>query len=135
VSDPARSQRFYQEALGFRYAHALEVAGEPTDTLLRLKDVELRAIYMERDGTVIELLHFVSPGSTGDPELPRPLNRHGLTHLSFQVDDMEGVLAGIEQLGGRVLDDTRIRPSADTAAILCTDPDGTLIELVQRASG
>jgi predicted enzyme related to lactoylglutathione lyase len=97
--------------------------------------VELRAIYMERDGTVIELLHFASPGSAAERELPRPLNRHGLTHLSFQVDDMDGVLAGVEQFGGRVLEDTRIRPSADTSAIMCTDPDGTLIELVQRASG
>lgn len=90
---------------------------------------------MERDGTVIELLYFASPGSAGDREQPRPFNRHGLTHLSFQVDDMDGVLAGVEQLGGRVLDDTRVRPSAETAAILCTDPDGTLIELVQRAAG
>jgi catechol 2,3-dioxygenase-like lactoylglutathione lyase family enzyme len=98
-----------------------------------MKDVELRAIYLERDGTVIELLHFASPASTGDPDETRPVNRHGLTHLSFQVEDMETVLADVTRCGGRTLDDTRIAASADTAAIFCTDPDGTLIELVQRA--
>ncbi len=127
--------RFYREAFGFRDVHELEVKGEPSDTLLRIKGVALRAIYLERDGTVIELLHFASPGSSGNPDTPRPLNRHGLTHLSFQVEDMETVLAEVARYGGRALDDTRIAVSAEIAAVFCTDPDGTLIELVQRADG
>jgi hypothetical protein len=98
-----------------------------------MKDVELRAIYLERDGAVIELLHFASPGSSGNPNETRPVNRHGLTHLSFQVEEMETVLTEVTRCGGRRLDETRISPSADTDAIFCTDPDGTLIELVQRA--
>jgi len=98
-----------------------------------LQDVELRAIYLERDGTVIELLHFASPRGTAEPEGPRPLNRHGLTHLSFQVEDLSAVLAEVARLGGHALADTRIEAGSDTSAVFCTDPDGTLIELVQRA--
>ena len=98
-----------------------------------MQNVELRAVYLERDGTVIELLHFASPGSAGDPNGPRPVNRHGLTHLSFEVEDLDGVLADVARLGGAALQDTRIAIGDHASAIFCTDPDGTLIELVQRA--
>jgi catechol 2,3-dioxygenase-like lactoylglutathione lyase family enzyme len=101
---------------------------------LQLQDVKLRAIYLERDGTVIELLHFASPGSHGEPDGSRPLNRHGLTHLSFQVDDVDTVLDRVARLGGRALDPTRVGSGPDTSVIFCTDPDGTLIELVRRGA-
>lgn len=98
-----------------------------------MQDVELRAIYLERDGTVIELLHFTSPGSIDDPERPRPLNRHGLTHLSFLVDDLAAVQADVARWGGRTLEETRVTAAAETRVVFCTDPDGTLIELMQRS--
>ena len=66
VADARRSLAFYRDALDFRFARELEVKGEPSDTLLRLRDVRLRAIYLERDGFCIELLHYASPGHAGD---------------------------------------------------------------------
>lgn len=132
VSDVQRSLRFYQDVLGFRFAHELEVKGEPSDTLLRLRDVELRALYLEQDGVTIELLSYASPGHVAESGL-RPLNRLGLTHLSFQVDDLEALLPALERAGGAVLADTSIDvPASATTAVFVTDPDGTLIELVQR---
>lgn len=132
VSDWKRSLRFYHDVLGFRYVHELQVKGEPSDTLLRLKDVALRAIYLEREGVRIELLHYDSPGHVGSAE-PRPLNQLGLTHLSLRVDDLDAELAAFERAGVRVLRDTRIEvPAARSKAVFVTDPDGTLIELVQQ---
>jgi len=61
VSDCERSLQFYRDVLGFRYLSELQLAGEPSSTLLQLPDVELRAIYLERDGTRIELLHYPVP--------------------------------------------------------------------------
>ena len=62
VSDVEASLRFYRDALGFEVKSELEVKGEPSDTLLRLRDVALRAVYLRRDGLTIELLHYASPG-------------------------------------------------------------------------
>ena len=93
VSDWKRSLRFYHDVLGFRYVHELEVKGEPSDTLLRLEGVALRAIYLEREGVRIELLHYDAPGCTGDGE-PRPMNQLGLTHLSLRVDDLDAHAGG-----------------------------------------
>ena len=132
VSDWKRSLRFYHDLLGFRFVHEIEFEGEPSATLLRLPNVAFRAVYLEREGVRIELLHFERPGHTGDAE-PRAMNALGLTHLSLRVDDLDGMLSQLREEGVDVLDGTRIDVEAVAAhAVFITDPDGTLIELVQQ---
>jgi glyoxylase I family protein len=132
VSDWKRSLRFYHDVLGFRYVHEREAKGEPSDTLLRLSGVSLREVYLEREGVRLGLRCFDAPGCVGDGE-PRPLNQLGLSHLTLRVRDLDATLAEIETAGVRVLRDTRIEiPAARSKAAFITDPDGTLIELVQQ---
>jgi len=131
VTDLERSIRFYRDLLGFTYRSELRVQGEQCDTLLRLRNVDLHAVYLERDGTRIELLHYVSPGAVGDDAV-RPMNGRGLTHLSLRVDRVADTLATLRAAGVRVLEETLIDlPDFGAAAIFVADPDGTLIELVQ----
>ena len=131
VSDLERSLAFYRDALGFEVESELHVDGEPSETLLRLQKVRLHAVYLVRDGMRIELLHYASPGSVGDGS-PREMNRLGLTHLSLRVDDLEATVSRLDARGVRVLRDTRIdNPRLRAKAIFATDPDGTLIELVE----
>ena len=130
VSDLERSLRFYRDLLGFRFEHELAVEGEPSDTLLRLRDVELHATYLVRDGVRIELLRFASPAAP--PPRTRTMHEHGLTHLSFRVADLDATVAALRAAGERVLEETVIRfPEFQSAACLVIDPDGQLIELVQ----
>ena len=130
VSDLARSRRFYCEGLGFAFEHELHVAGEPTDTLLRLRGTDLHAVYLMRDGVRIELLHFARPAAPASRT--RVMNELGLTHLSFRVAAIDAALAAVRAAGGRVLDDTVVRfPEFEAAAGMVADPDGQLIELVQ----
>jgi catechol 2,3-dioxygenase-like lactoylglutathione lyase family enzyme len=131
VSDLERSLRFYRDLLGFRHRSELHIQGPPADTLLRLRDLDLQAVYLERDGTRIELLRYVSPGAVGDGS-PRAMNARGLTHLSLRVDSVVDTLAALRAAGTTVLDDTLIEiPAFGAAAVFVCDPDGTLIELVQ----
>lgn len=130
VSDMERSLHFYRDCLGFRHEHELRVAGEPSDTLLRLRDVDLHAVYLARDGVRIELLRFASP--PGPAPRPRALNELGLTHLSFRVLDLDATLVALRAAGERVLEETVIRfPEFQAAAGMVVDPDGQPIELVQ----
>ena len=55
VADAERATGFYRDALGFREVSRLSASGAPSSTLLRLEDVALEAIYLERDGVRIEL--------------------------------------------------------------------------------
>jgi len=131
VTDLEASVAFYCNALGFSELSRLEVSGPESEQLLQLKNVALRAVYLERDGTRIELLHFDSPGEVGGPG-PRPVNQTGLTHLSFRVTSLDDTIASVESRGGHVLEGTRIEnPLYDTSAIFVSDPDGLRIELLE----
>lgn len=130
VSDVDRSLRFYRDLLGFVPEHELHVEGEPTDTLLRLRDVVLDAMFLCRDGVRLELLHYQRPPAP--PPRTRAMHEPGLTHLSFRVADLDATLDALRAAGERVLEETVIRfPEWQSAACMVVDPDGQLIELVQ----
>lgn len=131
VAELERSLRFYRDGLGFREVGALDVAGEPTATLLELPGVAVRARFLERDGVRLELLHYPRPGSTGEAH-PRPMNAVGFTHLSFRVADLDAAIAQLERLGGRALAHTRVEsPRFGMRAAFLADPDGARLELVE----
>ena len=131
VSDWRRSLRFYHDVLGFRYVRELELSGEPASTLLQLEDVDFRAITLEREGLRIELLHYERPGHVCG-QIPRPMNQLGLTHLALRVDDLDATVKELEEARVDVREETSIEvPEANAKAVFITDPDGTLIELVQ----
>lgn len=137
VADLAESLRFYTQGLGFRERHRLEVAGEHAERLLEIPGLDLEAVYLERDGVCVELLHYRAPGHVDDnthrSNTPRPMNALGLTHLSLVTDDLDGDLDRLQAIGGRVLDRTRIdNPAYNSSAVFVLDPDGTRIELVER---
>ncbi len=131
VRDLERSIRFYRDGLGFEEAGGLEIAGEPTATLVELPGLELRAVYLDRDGMRIELLHYPSLGTVGSAER-RPMNQPGLTHLALRVDNLEETIAKLEPLGATLLEHTRIYDEKyDSHIVYMTDPDGTRLEVVQ----
>jgi glyoxylase I family protein len=131
VSDLERSTAFYRDVLGFKQHHRLHFEGEPASTLLQIKDVELDVVYLERDGTVIELLYFQDRVESLDA-IPREVNRLGLTHFSFNVDQIGQVCRDIEAAGGRILEQSQLGSFSDSnCVVFVADPDGTLIELVQ----
>lgn len=123
VSDLARSRRFYEEALGFRFWWEFDAPGESSRALLGLPDLAgLKATYLLRDGLVLELLHF--SGTTAPPFRGRSFDEPGLTHLSIAVEDREGTLTRVRQLGGEVVEGSDVG-----AAVMVRDPDGQFVEL------
>jgi catechol 2,3-dioxygenase-like lactoylglutathione lyase family enzyme len=125
VTDLDRSRRFYEEVLGFTFQRDLVVPDGPAAQLLQVEPpVGMTAVYLERDGFVLELLHFDRPGNA--PRRDRSFTEPGLTHLSFSVEDITASAARAAELGGEVLADTEI----PGRAIMVRDPDGQLIELL-----
>ena len=129
VRDRERSIRFYRDGLGFVEKGSLEVKGEPTATMVGIPDVDLRAVYLERDGLRIELLDYPGPGTVGEAEV-RPMNQPGLTHMAIRVRDIDGVIERLVELGGSVVEGSRVRNEEYEAhLVFVADPDGTRIEL------
>jgi len=124
VRDLETSRAFYLEVLGFSEVMDLDVSGSDSAKLLQLPDpVGLRAVYLKRDGLVLELLSFSDPSPL--PRRDRPINEPGLTHLSFGVDDVDAACEAVLAHGGRVFEETRL-----ATAIFVADPDGQVIELL-----
>lgn len=131
VSDLERSMRFYRDALGFEVAEQHTI-GRDFAALMEFEEVDLTSQFMRRGPTAIELLCFATPATEGTPDR-RPVNRLGLTHLSFRVHDLDASAARITECGGQVLDHTMTTIDLDGTTlrfVYCTDPDGTRVELM-----
>ena len=131
VSDLDRSLRFYCDALGFEKAESHEI-GREFAALMDLPDVAVTSQFIRKGQTAIELLAFHEPAPFGDRGR-RPVNRLGLTHLSFRVDDLAATEARIVELGGAVVVSSRTTidlGGAPLRFVYCTDPDGVRVELM-----
>jgi catechol 2,3-dioxygenase-like lactoylglutathione lyase family enzyme len=124
VADRQRSRRIYEGLLGFQFWWELDAPEEGTDQLLQLeKPVGLHATYLVRDGLVLELLDY--SGRSVHTGAERVMDQVGLTHISFSVSDLGGVLAKVADFGGAVVEGTVSPGSA-----MVRDPDGQLLELL-----
>jgi catechol 2,3-dioxygenase-like lactoylglutathione lyase family enzyme len=128
VTDIQRSREFYEQALGFTYwFHFDELPEEDSAKLLRLgTPLELRALYLIRDGFVLELLNYHA--GQMQPARERSMAEPGLTHISVTVGDMAAAFDRVERCGGTVLHETNTGP-----AVMVRDPDGQLIELLDQS--
>lgn len=125
VTDRERSRRFYEAVLGFEHAHDLPIPDGPASTLLGVPEpVSMTAVYLTLGDFTLELLHFDRDGNA--PQRERSFTEPGLTHLSFTVEDIEATCALVTEHGGTVLGDTMIHG----LAIMVTDPDGQILELL-----
>lgn len=131
VRDIGRSTEFYCAALGFTEVGRMNVCDDASARLLDVPDLVLDLVYLQRDGLRLELLGYTSPGIVGEPE-PRAMNRLGFTHLSFRVDDVDGLVAAIVEHGGRALSARTVRFGGGNRGVMATDPDGNLLELIER---
>lgn len=131
VSELERSVHFYRDVLGFAELSRLQVEGPEAERLLNIAGGELQAVYLERDGTRLELLYYPVAGHEQN-DTPRPMNRLGFTHLSLRVEDLDALLDPIVKAGGTPLVNSRVDNEAwGTKALFVTDPDGLRIELLQ----
>jgi catechol 2,3-dioxygenase-like lactoylglutathione lyase family enzyme len=126
VKDLERARRFYVELFEFEEVRRLRPRDDPSAQLLRLgAPLGMTALYLQRDGFVLELLHFADR-----PEQayrPRTMDEPGLTHLSLSCD-LEAVVPRIAEYGGEVLTDTDIG-----FGLFVRDPEGQLVELLPLA--
>jgi catechol 2,3-dioxygenase-like lactoylglutathione lyase family enzyme len=127
VADRDRSRRFYEGLLGFEFWWELDVPDAGAAQLLQLaKPLGVRATYLLRDGFVLELIDYSKREVHAGPE--RVMDQVGLTHISFSVSDLHGVLREVEEYEGAVVDETVSEGSA-----MIRDPDGQLLELLSDA--
>ena len=131
VNDIEKAIKFWVNLLGFKVVIDQIEEGEFIDKLLGLNNVSVRTIKLSaQDGSVIELLHFLShkslPTWDGNP------HKTGLTHIAFNVKDISTVVSILEQNGYSQVN--RYQKSLNGDGLVCyvKGVEGLLIELVEQ---
>jgi diaminopimelate decarboxylase len=133
-----RSLAFYRDGLGLTVLERGAESDERIGTVLGLPGARLRfADLAVEDGRVVELLEYESP--TGRGLRPQP-NDAGAAHVALAVDDIERALGRLRDLGfpsrsGPVLLDDHDGRWKDVTIAYVDDPDGFVVELIQRPAG
>jgi lactoylglutathione lyase len=131
VSDLERALAFYCDLLGFRPLTEVTVADALSAKLLRLPKIDQKTAFVERDGVRLALFAFREPAPVGAGRV-RAMNETGMNALMLRVDDLDATLERMRAAGVRVLDDTLVaHPDYGSKLVFVTDPDGTLVELIE----
>lgn len=137
VSDLERSIHFYTRVLGLKETRRARLTGDWIETVVGLKGVEADVAFVQPvgGGPRIELIQYHTPPGEEFSAHSRP-NTHGLRHIAFQTDDMEGLRARLESAGAPFFGPPVQVPGGvvehdDGNKSLCyfLDPDGVLLEL------
>jgi catechol 2,3-dioxygenase-like lactoylglutathione lyase family enzyme len=123
VSDLDVAQRFYGEVLGFRREeHAFTLPAHDIRGL----------ILLNAQGVRIELFHRLGskPGRVGHPT--EGALTHGYFQFALSVHDIAATFARVVAAGAKLVLSPRIAPDGFTLFAFVGDPDGNLIEFLQR---
>jgi len=136
VKDLDKSTRFYT-ALGFEAGDQHDVPAAVAKALgSKAANAKLSIRFMKRDGVVLELVHL-DPAPTAKASQGTAAQL-GLAHLAFRVDDVDRVAKIVKDNGGGTVDQNRTKlgpPGQGVDILFCTDPDGTMMEVVGPVKG
>jgi catechol 2,3-dioxygenase-like lactoylglutathione lyase family enzyme len=138
VSDVDLALGFYRDLLGLRVMADATLAEPEVAELLGLDSVQLRIADLDSgDGRVVELIQYVQPkGRRAAYESSDPAT----THIAFTVDDLDAVHKRLKDAGATIVSRRPItisEPGGSFDGAICLlvrDPDGAILELVQRRS-
>ncbi len=132
VADLDTSLAFYGGLLGLAVIEKGEV--EDVGNFVGIPGARLRAIDVDLgDGRILELLQYTFPEGTVLRQEPYGI---GCLHMAFRVDDIEQVLAKLAEAGyppmGTPTTITGTIAWDGATVVYLRDPDGALVELIQR---
>lgn len=134
AKDPEKLIDFYKKALHCKSIdETRDLSGEWLDKMTGIENAHITGEHLLLPGWGDDhpTLEIFSYDEVKD-RLPEAINRHGLGHLAFEVDDVEESLEVIKQYGGKVYGElvTADYPGGVEAVfVYAMDPEGNIIEL------
>ena len=134
VSDLDQSIRFYCDLLGMVLEWRIDHRrGEALEKVVGMKNVDVSYAMLIGWGGRIELFQYYSPKGQPYP-LDKPVCDKGITHIAFQVEDIEGLYDKLVAQGVHFNSPPQeVRPGVKVAYF--HDPDGVTLEIIQYLSG
>lgn len=132
VSDMDRSLAFYRDLLGLELVMDLDVESEPgLDRVVAMDSVVGRVAFLDAADTRLELWYYAHPAGEPRPAGTKPADL-GVSHLAFEVDDLDGLHRSLVGAGVRVT-----CPPEDLGihrTFYAQGPDGEFVELLEDRS-
>ncbi len=139
VSDLDRSLAFYRGTLGLELLDRVIEDDPSIADLTGYEAVEMDCADLDSgDGRILELIQYRTPaGGSAIHEL----RNGGSVHVSLRVADLDAVLVALEASDARMISRRPVlfeEPGSPWDGVRCVyvaDPDGAVLELVQRPEG
>lgn len=132
-SDIDRSIAFYRDVLGFPVTDKARHGGPLMEQVTGVPGAVIDIAFVDAPGHRIELLSYVAPEDRR-PSALRPCDP-GFLHLSFDVEDIEAVIAAVGAGGYRPVNPIATvteGPGKGLRGIYTRDPDGVVLEFLER---
>ena len=124
VADLDAAKEFYSQAFGFSAEFAFELAPHPIRGLMMRHESGTRLELFERDGSA----HGIQAATPVDA-----LATRGYGHFALAAPDIDAVFAGALEAGARAVVEPSPSPEPGVRFAFLADPEGNLVELVERA--
>ena len=131
VDDLGAATEFFVQ-LGLELRGEGSVEGRSVDRIVGLEGVRTDYAFMQTpDGHGrLELIKFHAPSYQGDNP-PAPANAPGIRHLTFAVDDVDAVLAGLRARGAELVGEV-VRYEDSYRLCYVRGPAGIIVELAEQ---
>ncbi len=127
TNDLDRSLKFYQDLMGLELVAVNTFSGDAYDKLINFKGISGKAAMLRSGNTHIELFEFSNP-EVKKRETIRPAYDHGITHICFNVKDIEKEYKRLSDAG--VNFHCPLQKFGDLKVTYGRDPDGNIFELL-----
>ncbi len=126
--DMDRSISFYRDLMGMQLVSEGPFEGRLYDNILDLKQAKGRATMLRLGEAQLELFEFSNPRPKPST-LDRPVCDHGITHLCFEVEDIDAEYERLSAAG--VCFHCPPQDAGFARATYGRDPDGNVFELLE----
>ena len=131
VRDVERAKAFFA-LLGFKEAVSAVIKGPVFADYMGVPGIEAEHVTLVLENasprTEIQLLRYLNPDTLPDPHI-RDLNKLGLNHVCFAVDDIEAEVARLRGAGFRTRNE--IMDFHARKLVFIEGPEGVTVELSQ----
>ena len=131
VDDLAAATEFFVQ-LGLEAQGGGTAEGEWVERIIGLEGVRVQFAFVQTpDGHgALELIKFHAPTYQGDTTQAQ-VNKPGIRHLAFAVDDIDAAVAGLQAHGTELIGDL-VRYEDSYRLCYVRGPEGIIIELAER---
>lgn len=133
VRNLEQSLVFYRDLLGLVIWKQAVETGSFIEQVVGIPGVTLAWVKLKvADGSVLELLQYLShPGQADCPDL-QPANRLGCSHVALTVANLDQIYQKFNQRGVICKSPPQNSPDGAVKVLYCHDPDGIIVELVEE---